>query len=74
MLPYHHHRLCHQEQLTLLLTGHRSELLSCLPVGSRPIYHQTAEILNFLMVYRSAMHRQMAGELQAHKGQCSDKQ
>ena len=61
-------------QGTSLLTGHRSELLSCLPVGSRPIYHQKAEVLNFLMVYRSAMRRQMAGELQAHKGPCSDKQ
>eukprot|EP01043_Picozoa_sp_COSAG02_P010983 COSAG02_NODE_398_length_23118_cov_49.968939_10_plen_196_part_00 len=61
-------------QGTPLLTGHRSELLFCLYVGSRPIYHQKAEILNVLMVYRSAMCRQIAGELQAHKGQYSDKQ
>ena len=71
---YSRRRLCHQEQSTLLPTGHRSEFLFCLSVDSRPIYHQKAEILNFLMVYRSAMRRQTAGELQAHKGQYSDKQ
>ena len=41
-------------------------------MGSKPIYQQKAEILNFLMVYRFAMYRQTAGELQAGKGQCSN--
>jgi hypothetical protein len=42
-------------------------------MGTNPIYHQKAEILNFLMIYYGfAIYKRRAGELQIHKGQCSE--